>query len=828
VIQYWLVILSTRPGFYSPLRGRKGAYKLRRPSFIMSKTSLRPWFAVILLVWGVLPALAQTNAPPTNAPPAAPAAIEVGDVVKLAQDANTQLKNAQGTISPDLTAETAREDLTALSKKVDTRLEADQRFEQSSPTLGNLQTSQQTWQDISGDLDDAQDTLSRRVRELNTVRDSLDTMEATWKATLASAKTSNAPAVLQSIDDVLAHISDTRKGLQNALNELYTLQKQVAAQSERAKNGADAVDKAFSVAQQELFRQTHPALWEAGAFTTQGSDAMTREKQSLQQQASGLKTYLGTKIGAILLQVFLFAVLIATFIWIRNVTCEHAKTEQGLREAERIFNAPFSTALILALVASNWFYPVDDAPRLLWSIIGAIAVVPIIIIVRRLISADLHPLLYATVVAYIVDQVRFAATPVGVFARVVFLAELLAVCLFILAALRSKRLCISSANPGQVEKVVRVYLHAAFFVFLAAGFANVLGYVRLSFLVGDAMLESSYLAIVIYAAVRIVDAVVLALMSLRPISSFGMVRRHHDLVYQKVATIIRWLAAIFWAQAALQRFYLRDPIWQNAGRVLSAKFSWGSIKDIELGSILAFPITIWAAFALSRFIRFALDEDVFPNLNLPRGIPYAISNVVHYIVLVIGFFFALSAIGIDLGNYAVLAGAFGVGLGFGLQNIMNNFISGLILLFERPVKVGDTVQIDANTTGRVERIGIRASVILLTNGSELIMPNGNLISNPVTNWTLSNNERLIEIPVNVGPTANVQHVLDLLVTVARANANVLKNPGPSAIVTGITAASTSLKLRAWIDSEEVDWTIVSTDLSLAVQAALQKEDIAIV
>jgi potassium efflux system protein len=201
---------------------------------------------------------------------------------------------------------------------------------------------------------------------------------------------------------------------------------------------------------------------------------------------------------------------------------------------------------------------------------------------------------------------------------------------------------------------------------------------------------------------------------------------------------------------------------------------------------------------------------------------------VHYLVLTLGFFFALSALGIDLGNYAVLAGAFGVGLGFGLQNIMNNFISGLILLFERPVKVGDTVQIDANTIGRVERIGIRASVILLTNGSELIVPNGNLISNPVTNWTLSNCERLVEIPVNVGPTANVQHVLDLLVTAAKANSSVLKNPAPSAIVIGITAASTSLKLRCWIDSEEVDWNVVATELNLAVQAALQKENIAIV
>jgi small-conductance mechanosensitive channel len=781
---------------------------------------------MLWLLAAPFPVLAQTNAPSTNAPAATPPApIDVSDVVTLAQAANTQLKTDQNTISPDLTAQSARDDLAELSKKIDNRLEADQRFEQSNPTLGNLQTSQAEWQSISDALDGSQNSLSIRVRELNTVRDGLDATEATWKATRTSARNSNVPAVIQSIDQVLARIGDTRKDLQNGLNDLYTLQKQVADQSERAKTGLESVNRQFALAQEQLFQQTHPHLWDPTAFTTEGSNAMMREKLSLQQQVGAVKTYLGAKVGAVLLHVLLLALLIATFLWIRNVTREHAKTEEGLREAERIFDAPFSTALILTLFVSNWFYPVGDAPRLLWSAIGVLALAPTTIIVRRLVSSDLMPLLYATVAAYFVDQIRYAATPVGVFARFVFLAELLAVCIIILLALRSRKLCVSSANPGEVEKIVRGYLHASFFVFFAAGFANVLGYVKLSFLIGDGMLESSYIAVVIYAAVKIVDAVILALMSLRPLSTFGMIRRHHDLVYGKVTTIIRWIAALIWAQAALQRFFLRDPIWNWASDKLSAKHSWGSIKDIELGSILAFPITVWAAFTLSRLIRFALSEDVYPNLNLPRGIPYAISTVVHYAVLVVGFFLALSAMGIDLGNYAVLAGAFGVGLGFGLQNIMNNFMSGLILLFERPIKVGDTVQIDANTIGKVERIGIRASVILLTNGSELIMPNGNLISNPVTNWTLSNCERLIEIPVNIAPKADANRALDLLIAAAKAHAAVLKNPPPSAIILGIAAASTSLKLRCWIDSEEVDWTKVTTDLSLAVQAALEKENI---
>jgi small-conductance mechanosensitive channel len=155
---------------------------------------------------------------------------------------------------------------------------------------------------------------------------------------------------------------------------------------------------------------------------------------------------------------------------------------------------------------------------------------------------------------------------------------------------------------------------------------------------------------------------------------------------------------------------------------------------------------------------------------------------------------------------------------------MNNFVSGLILLFERPIKIGDTVQIDANTVGRVERIGIRASVILLTNGSELIMPNGNLISNPVTNWTLSNCERLIEIPITIAPKADAKRALDLLVEAARAHSSVLKNPPPQSMVVTLAAASIALKLRCWVDAED-DWMKETSEITLAIQAALAKENI---
>ena len=161
-----------------------------------------------------------------------------------------------------------------------------------------------------------------------------------------------------------------------------------------------------------------------------------------------------------------------------------------------------------------------------------------------------------------------------------------------------------------------------------------------------------------------------------------------------------------------------------------------------------FAVAVWASFLVSRFLRFLLEEDVYHHWHLERGIPQAISTIVHYAVLLPGFFLGLAALGVDLTKITILAGAFTVGVGFGLQTVINNFVCGLILLFERPIKVGDVVQVDEDI-GEVRRIGIRACVIRTADGSEVIVPNGTIISNKVTNWTFSDRYRAVEVPVSV-------------------------------------------------------------------------------
>jgi small-conductance mechanosensitive channel len=152
-------------------------------------------------------------------------------------------------------------------------------------------------------------------------------------------------------------------------------------------------------------------------------------------------------------------------------------------------------------------------------------------------------------------------------------------------------------------------------------------------------------------------------------------------------------------------------------------------------------------------------------------------------------------------------------------------VSWLILLFERPIQIGDVIEVGGNV-GEVRRIGIRASVIRTADGSEIIVPNGSFISGQVTNWTLSDRQRAVEISLNVGAGTNPQRVTELLKSTAAAYPGVAKQPSPQVYVTNFSAGAVTFQLRAWTDRQE-DWAQLRSDLSLAVQDALVRAKIAI-
>ncbi|MGH2901608.1 MAG: mechanosensitive ion channel family protein, partial [Solirubrobacteraceae bacterium] len=344
---------------------------------------------------------------------------------------------------------------------------------------------------------------------------------------------------------------------------------------------------------------------------------------------------------------------------------------------------------------------------------------------------------------------------------------------------------------GAVLPAVRV----ALVLLLIGAIANVVGAMSVSRLLVRGTLSSTYIAIAIYAIARIAGGAVTALIRSATARKLRLVRDHGALVRRRIQIFIQWAAAAAWVAASLRFFRADDDVYAGIKAFVTAKLELGTMS-LSLGDLLAFGITVWLAFTLSRFLRFVLEEDVLPHVSLPRGVPAAISTGVHYVILLLGFVLAIGAAGIDLSRFGLLAGAFGVGIGFGLQNVVNNFVSGLILLFERPVQTGDTIEVGA-LTGEVQRIGIRSSTVRTAEGADVIVPNANLISERVVNWTFSDRQRRADVNVGVAYDADPEKVIALLVGVGRAHPEVLSIPEPIALFVGFGDSSLDFSLRVW-------------------------------
>ena len=197
---------------------------------------------------------------------------------------------------------------------------------------------------------------------------------------------------------------------------------------------------------------------------------------------------------------------------------------------------------------------------------------------------------------------------------------------------------------------------------------------------------------------------------------------------------------------------------------------------ISLGGILAF-VGIFIFTLIVSKIAAALFQDEWMVNVLPRGVAPAISLVLRIVVIVLGLYAGLTAAGVDLSKLGFILGALGVGIGFGLQNVVLNFVSGLILAFERPINLGDTIEVDMEM-GVVTNIGVRSSNIRAYSGAEVIIPNGDLISKKVVNWTLSNRNRRSKVPMKTSPDADPERVIELFNKIALDHPNTSPVPPP--------------------------------------------------
>ena len=657
------------------------------------------------------------------------------------------------------------------------------------------------------ELTEASAALDRTAQAWQATRDGVTADEQVPQVVLEQAREVEAGLLAQrtELDDRLA----TVVGLRGRLGDVdYTLERmsaELAAAREQARS--------------RLLVPENPPLWRLAASRATGS-FREQFRSEWERDRQGFAEFRDEYAQRAVLQAALFVVLAGLLVAVhrRSRRWSVAPEDHALRPALRVFSMPISAALLVTLLFTRAFYP--HAPQVVYDLAGLLGLVPLLRLIPRLVYPRLRPAIYAVGGLFALHQLRELVPPQTLLERLLLL---LLSGLALVGALRVARAPVGEGTSRLASAATLAIRFGGLLLALSL-LANLVGAVSIADIWTSGTLASAYLGVAVFAGVLVVDALVLVGLCSTWARASGTIARHGELIHARITRLLRILGLALWVTATLRWFGLLDPLLLGVRVVLAKRWAIGNL-DFSLGALVTFCLAIGLAVLASRFTRFVLNEDVYTRVALPRGVPDTLSMLLHYGILGLGLLCALFAAGIEVGQFALVAGALGVGIGFGLQNVVNNFISGLILVFERPIKIGDTIEV-GQLQGEVRRIGIRSSAVRTGDGAEVIVPNANLIATEVINWTLSDRVRRITIRVGVAYGSEPQQVLDLLVRAAEQHRDVLRQPPPNALFVRFGDSTLDFELRFWTSNFDC-WPVVQSDVALAVHAALAQAGIAI-
>jgi len=485
-----------------------------------------------------------------------------------------------------------------------------------------------------------------------------------------------------------------------------------------------------------------------------------------------------------------------------------------------LFSNPISISFLLFLLFLSF---TADNTIAFQGIRRVLMLIPLLLILLKIVDSRLKSPLYIFMFLFFINELRVSSGNDNLLEQLILIG-LTFLTIFAIFWVKKLNLTESFLKDEKTVNLVKLSFNISFVLMVFVLLLNILGFVTLSNILFNGFQNSVYATMLFLTANLVFNAIVLIVLKTKQMQKLKIVLYHSDIIILNARKFIKVLLSFAWVAIILNSFSLYNFIYTKIMQLLSTSIGYGSIS-ISVSGIILFSLTIWASFKISKFILFILNVDILPQLELPRGVPGTITSISKYIILSVGFLFALVSIGIDFNKFSLLFGALGVGIGFGLQNLVNNFLSGVILIFEHPIQIGDIIKV-GDVAGTVKKIGIRASIIKSFDGSEIVVPNGNLISTELTNWTLSDKNRRIDVNVGVKYGSDVKKVEELLLECANNNKKILEEPAPIVLFQNFGNSSLDFTLRCW--AENIDnWYLSQSELRFSINKIFDENDITI-
>lgn len=747
-------------------------------------------------------AIAQSTPPTTNAPTAQPAtdsavqqAITLTKIADQALTTQKLVEKLKPMVVQPLEFEELNDRLSQFKKQLSAlQAQTNSIINDRKSSIDQIRSNQSQWRFIRDQLTKDQQKIRDRGTELEAAISQLTTDEQAWKQTQVQIK--SAPDLNydgSSLKNALAAISSLRKQLSVPLQEAITLEQEWQELIDLCDDAQASLKNDESYLQSNLLSNIQPPIWEIKWDDFQVDDSAT---QSFKLQTKLLGHYISRY--ALHMQ-FIFAAIIGFIFLLRRLKQHNQNIQKDkigisfkLPLLERQTPTIFAVGIFISLALLN------NPPQILKSTLLVALIFPIVRLGIPKLPTAIKPLAWLVTAFFIFNELTTLTTTIPAVQRLwVFFCALFGFfgCIYVLMRASD----IHEQKPA-LWKSLRASLWLALLVTLTALIGDIFGAVVLSQFLITGVALSTYMGLSFVVLAAIINDIAVAAIYMPTSEISHLISSNRSLLIRYFRKSLIIVFSFFWIYLTLSQFALWDSLVLLGKNFLSQSFSAGSIS-ISIGDFLSVVVTIWLSFKISKLLRFILMEDIAPRTNMVRGVPEAIGTLSQYCIVLVGFITAISMTGIDLSKLAILAGALGVGIGIGLQDVVNNFTSGLILLFEQNIKQADTIQC-GTINGQVMHIGMRCSIIRTSDGAEVIVPNGKLASDQVINWTRSSQERRITIPISTTQNVDANKVIETLLQVAKEEREIIDTPATNALLLGFGAGTMNFELRAWVNSSE--------------------------
>jgi small-conductance mechanosensitive channel len=664
------------------------------------------------------------------------------------------------------------------------------------------------------------------LEELETQNE--EDIEVWTRAVRAIRKPSIPKPVRDRTASILHGLREGRKQLDKKLGEVLTLQSRALDVRDEVHMAEQGVMLAQREQAESIFERQNPPLW---STEPRPADEAKPEGYEIRFSLPAVTSHLRVEWGFFLLQLFLLIALGWGFVRVRAFLADRVDKHQqdgGVPWEDRALDAlrhPWAAALLLVLASVRFLYPdrVVEMIVLTW-----VVALPLwFVVYKEMVPATFRNVLVGLGVLGTIHIVVTMVSGHPDVERALLLLELVLVSAgagWLIRFLRNvdvpKRM-----RQGLWFFVAGLWTRLVLLISILGVGAAVFGYAYFAAEAAMIAIIGTLAATVWMALTRIVEAIVSSGVYAGRLDGFRMIRANRDVAAKTLSRAVRLAGTLLFIWSLADMTSAWRPIGRVLGRVLSADLGLRfATTGVTFGDLCAFFVILWLSWVIARFVSFVLREEFFPRLHMKEGVPFALTTFTRYMIIAIGFIAAITVLGIPLDKLTIVLSALGVGIGFGLQGLVNNVVSGFVLLTERPIRLRDKIEIEG-VLGHVSDIGIRASTIRTFDGAEVIVPNGDLISGRVVNWTLSARRQRVTIPVGVAYGTDPNQVLGILRKLATDNEKVLKTPAPLALFRGFGDSSLDFELRIFMDPADV--LDVPSDVTIAISEALKEAEIEI-